>query len=61
MFADIAPCLDLKVHGYAIMENTRGRRTLKGRIGDTKRGTLIGMDNYGNKFFENLEEELPRM
>ncbi|KAF1823169.1 NDUFA12-domain-containing protein [Dissoconium aciculare CBS 342.82] len=28
-------------------------------IGDTKRGTLIGMDSYGNKYFENMEEELP--
>ncbi|KAK7534304.1 NADH ubiquinone oxidoreductase subunit NDUFA12-domain-containing protein [Phyllosticta citribraziliensis] len=28
-------------------------------IGDTKAGTLIGMDKYGNKYFENLEEELP--
>ncbi|KAI4944589.1 hypothetical protein J4E91_008592 [Alternaria rosae] len=28
-------------------------------IGDTKAGTLIGQDKYGNKFFENLEEELP--
>lgn len=29
-------------------------------IGDTKAGTLIGVDRYGNKFFENIEEELPR-
>ncbi|KAK4501889.1 hypothetical protein PRZ48_007698 [Zasmidium cellare] len=28
-------------------------------IGDTKRGTLVGIDRYGNKYFENLEEELP--
>lgn len=28
--------------------------------GDTKAGTLIGVDRYGNKFFENIEEELPR-
>lgn len=28
--------------------------------GDTKRGTFIAMDKYGNKYFENLEEELPR-
>ncbi|CZT21625.1 probable NADH-ubiquinone oxidoreductase subunit B17.2 [Ramularia collo-cygni] len=28
-------------------------------IGDTKRGTLIGIDRFGNKYFENLEEELP--
>ncbi|KAF2253783.1 NDUFA12-domain-containing protein [Trematosphaeria pertusa] len=25
-------------------------------IGDTKAGTLIGMDRYGNKYYENLEE-----
>jgi hypothetical protein len=29
--------------------------------GDTKAGTLIGTDRYGNKYFENLEEELPCM
>ncbi|KAH7321717.1 putative NADH-ubiquinone oxidoreductase subunit B17.2 [Rhexocercosporidium sp. MPI-PUGE-AT-0058] len=28
-------------------------------IGDTKAGTLIATDRYGNKYFENLEEELP--
>ncbi|CAK7200979.1 hypothetical protein SEUCBS139899_003679 [Sporothrix eucalyptigena] len=28
-------------------------------IGDTKAGTLIGVDKYGNKFFENMQEELP--
>ncbi|KAH5211662.1 NADH dehydrogenase 1 alpha subcomplex subunit [Parastagonospora nodorum] len=28
-------------------------------IGDTKVGTLIGKDRYGNKYFENLEDELP--
>ncbi|RDW78760.1 complex I NDUFA12 subunit family protein [Aspergillus mulundensis] len=27
--------------------------------GDTKAGTLIGVDRYGNKFYENMEEELP--
>lgn len=27
--------------------------------GDTKAGTLIAKDKYGNKYFENLEEELP--
>lgn len=30
-------------------------------IGDTKAGTLIGTDRYGNKYYENVEEELPRM
>jgi hypothetical protein len=28
--------------------------------GDTKAGTLIGADKFGNKYYENLEEELPR-
>jgi NADH:ubiquinone oxidoreductase subunit len=28
-------------------------------IGDTKAGTLIGIDRYGNKYYENLAEELP--
>ena len=28
--------------------------------GDTKAGTFIGLDKYGNKFYENLAEELPR-
>ncbi|KAI9679093.1 MAG: hypothetical protein M1829_001763 [Trizodia sp. TS-e1964] len=27
--------------------------------GDTKAGTLIALDKYGNKYYENLEEELP--
>jgi len=29
-------------------------------IGDTKAGTLIGTDRYGNKYYENMTEELPR-
>lgn len=28
-------------------------------IGDTKAGTLIGTDKYGNKYYENMTEELP--
>lgn len=28
--------------------------------GDTKAGTLIGTDRFGNKFYENVQEELPR-
>ena len=28
-------------------------------IGDTKAGTFIAKDRYGNKYYENLEEELP--
>lgn len=28
-------------------------------IGDTKSGTLIGTDRFGNRFYENTVEELP--
>jgi len=28
-------------------------------IGDTKAGTFVGADRYGNKYYENLTEELP--
>ena len=30
-------------------------------IGDTKAGTFIAQDRYGNKYYENLLEELPCM
>ncbi len=29
--------------------------------GDTKAGTLIAKDRYGNKYYENLQDELPCM
>lgn len=32
---------------------------LNNGIGDTKAGTLIGTDRFGNKYYENLDE-LPR-
>ncbi|MCJ1289970.1 hypothetical protein MMC34_001504 [Xylographa carneopallida] len=28
-------------------------------IGDTKAGTFIAKDRYGNKYYENVEQELP--
>ena len=28
-------------------------------IGDTKAGTYVASDRYGNKYYENLSEELP--
>jgi NADH:ubiquinone oxidoreductase subunit len=28
-------------------------------MGDTKAGTFIATDRYGNKYYENLAEELP--
>ena len=30
-------------------------------MGDTKAGTYIASDRYGNKYYENLDDELPRM
>ena len=29
-------------------------------LGDIKAGTLIATDRYGNKYYENQAEELPR-
>ena len=29
-------------------------------MGDTKTGTYIASDKFGNKYYENLEDELPR-
>ena len=28
--------------------------------GDTKAGTYIGSDRFGNKYYENMKDELPR-
>lgn len=28
-------------------------------MGDTKSGTFIAADKYGNRYYENLEDELP--
>ncbi|KAG9236635.1 NADH-ubiquinone oxidoreductase subunit B17.2 [Amylocarpus encephaloides] len=28
-------------------------------IGDTKAGTLVATDRFGNKYYENLQDELP--
>ena len=48
------PPADLSLH-----EDTITNYVMLLPTGDTKAGTLIGMDRYGNKYFENLEEELP--
>lgn len=29
------------------------------KLGDTKAGTLVGTDRFGNKYYENDTEELP--
>jgi hypothetical protein len=44
---------------YAMSCTNGGADQLTG-AGDTKAGTLIATDKYGNKYFENIEEELPR-
>ena len=51
----------IAVHGYAPSTRDASKSyQLKQAIGDTKRGTFIAMDRYGNKYYENLEEDLPR-
>ncbi|EKD13489.1 NADH-ubiquinone oxidoreductase subunit B17.2 [Drepanopeziza brunnea f. sp. 'multigermtubi' MB_m1] len=40
------------------MQNWLGLELMR-NAGDTKAGTLIAKDRYGNKYYENLEEELP--
>jgi hypothetical protein len=44
-------------YGRYIMK--RGDLKLMVCTGDTKAGTLIAKDKYGNKYYENLEDELP--
>ena len=44
---------------FSLHDDTITNKLMLSNIGDTKAGTLIGTDRYGNKFFENLEEELP--
>ncbi|GAQ09122.1 NADH dehydrogenase [ubiquinone] 1 alpha subcomplex subunit N7BM [Aspergillus lentulus] len=53
--------IGLKEYGHQMQvryPSTRWRESLIGR-GDTKAGTLIATDRYGNKYYENMEEELP--
>lgn len=35
------------------------RQPIDGATGDTKAGVLVGTDRYGNKYYENNDEELP--
>lgn len=51
----------LTVYGYAFSASQRSYEQAidPSSSGDTKAGTLIGTDKFGNKFYENLEEELP--
>jgi hypothetical protein len=51
----------MTVYGYVLkkLDKSYGRN-IDLYAGDTKAGTLIGKDRFGNKFYENLEEELPR-
>jgi len=45
-----------KVRGFSRID---GGWKLTTVAGDTKAGTLIAKDKFGNKYYENLEEELP--
>lgn len=42
------------------MKSDERRLWTDGTAGDTKAGTLIGTDKFGNKFYENMADELPR-
>ena len=46
---------------YARNSRDRMEEELTDVAGDTKAGTLIATDRYGNKYYENLEDELPCM
>lgn len=54
-------CLLQIVHRYGCNLYTDFRLKAYGFAGDTKAGTLIAKDRYGNKYYENLQDELPRM
>ncbi|EAA63833.1 hypothetical protein AN2260.2 [Aspergillus nidulans FGSC A4] len=45
--------------GYTATETAAPIGIWPPNAGDTKAGTLIGTDRYGNKYYENMEEELP--
>ncbi|KAF9584115.1 hypothetical protein BGW38_007535 [Lunasporangiospora selenospora] len=47
------------VKGLLALGPSRFMRQLN-NIGDTKVGTLVGTDKFGNKYFENLEESYGR-
>lgn len=45
--------------GYPPPVAPRTRRPIDGVAGDTKAGVLVGTDRFGNKYYENNDEELP--
>jgi hypothetical protein len=47
------------VHRYARLSIDYLDMELMDAVGDTKAGALIAKDRFGNKYYENLEEELP--
>lgn len=48
------------IHGWVNLNHEASlSSSLTMQIGDTKAGVLVGKDRYGNKYFENLEEDLP--
>ncbi|KAJ5628675.1 hypothetical protein N7490_010903 [Penicillium lividum] len=42
-----------------VLRTLRNLRRIGFKVRDTKAGTLIGTDRWGNKFYENMAEELP--
>ncbi|EHA22372.1 hypothetical protein ASPNIDRAFT_204434 [Aspergillus niger ATCC 1015] len=51
--------IGIKVRSFTVLPEASRMRLWPPNAGDTKAGTLIGVDRYGNKYFENMEEELP--
>ncbi|KAI9843479.1 MAG: NADH dehydrogenase 1 alpha subcomplex subunit 12 ndufa12/DAP13 [Sclerophora amabilis] len=45
--------------GEQLVNSLSGSAALKPKLGDTKAGTFIAADRYGNKYYENLADELP--
>ena len=52
---DTMSSLPRTIKGFLSMGPARFMRQLN-NIGDTKVGTLVGTDKFGNKYFENLNE-----
>jgi hypothetical protein len=52
-------CHDSKNTAQPVQDWSEGIWPQMQCMGDTKAGTWIAKDRYGNKYFENLEGELP--
>lgn len=45
--------------GYPPFHSTTHAKSIDDIAGDTKAGVLVGTDRFGNKYYENNDEELP--